>query len=289
MKRRDLLHLAMAAGASSVSTSSTLSAVQNPNSRIPPIIDTNVHLFRWPSRRLPLDETESLVEKLHSLGVTSAWVGSFDAILHRDLGAVNQRLDETCRRYRVLRPIGSINPHANGWERDLRQCHEIHNMPGIRIYPNYHGYGLNEDCFQALLGAATQAGLFVQIAASMEDVRTQHPMMLVADVDLTPLPEVVASVDGARVQLLNHRLTGSLLQRLVPIDGIYFDTARVDQTDGIRTLLKAVRPGRVVYGSHAPFLIPEAALIRVAESRLTDNEILAVLSSNATALAGETS
>ena len=44
------------------------------------MIDTNIYLFRWPTRRLPGDETAKLVEKLRSRGVAQAWAGSFDAL-----------------------------------------------------------------------------------------------------------------------------------------------------------------------------------------------------------------
>ncbi|MGV2337682.1 MAG UNVERIFIED_CONTAM: hypothetical protein LVR18_27560 [Planctomycetaceae bacterium] len=33
------------------------------------IVDTNISLFRWPFRRLPLDDTQELCTTLHSLGV----------------------------------------------------------------------------------------------------------------------------------------------------------------------------------------------------------------------------
>ena len=48
----------------------------------PFIVDTNVGLFQWPFRRLPLDRMEKLVSKLQSLGVAQAWAGSFEGILH---------------------------------------------------------------------------------------------------------------------------------------------------------------------------------------------------------------
>ena len=56
------------------------------------MIDTNVYLSRWPFRRLRGDEPGELVEMLRRVGVTEAWAGSFDGVLHKDIASVNARL-----------------------------------------------------------------------------------------------------------------------------------------------------------------------------------------------------
>src|SRR6266576_5775315 len=118
------------------------------------LIDTNVTLSRWPYRRLPLDETGKLVEKLRKNGVIEAWAGSFDGLLHKDLASVNSRLADECGRHgqKILKPFGSINPMLPQWETDLRKCHEQHHMAGIRLHPNYHGYKLEDSRVCRLLG-----------------------------------------------------------------------------------------------------------------------------------------
>ena len=50
-----------------------------------PLIDTNAHLFRWPFRRVANDTAPALVTKLKQLGITEAWAGNYDALLHCDL------------------------------------------------------------------------------------------------------------------------------------------------------------------------------------------------------------
>ena len=245
------------------------------------IIDTNVSLFHYPFRRLPLDEPDKLVARLQELGVTEAWAGSFEAILHRDVSSVNRRLMETCSRYEILKPIGAINPTLPGWERDLADC-QNHRMTGIRLLPNYHGYSLEDPRFRKLLEQATGAGMFVQIAVSLEDLRTQHEKLSVPDVDLSPMKEALARVKGARVQILNHRGRGKALTELAKINGVAFDTARLDGTNGIPGFLHKVFPKGLMHGSHAPFLIAEAALIRTHESgQMEPGELRKVLSGNA--------
>jgi predicted TIM-barrel fold metal-dependent hydrolase len=281
MNRRDVLSLGVAAGAAStvlsamVQSADALTGFQ--------IIDSNISLFQWPFRRLPHDNPTALVDKLRSLGITQAWAGSFEAILHRDIAGVNQRLVAACESRPELIPIGSINLELPGWKYDFARCVAEKKMPGIRLHPGYHGYTLADPRFVQLLASATSAGKFVQIAATLEDNRTQHPKLRVPDVDLTPLPKLMSEIPNARLQILNARLRPPLLAQLAKTPGVFFDTARVDGTDGIPKLAHSA-PGQVLFGTHAPFLIPEAALIRVHESGvLNEARLRAVYANNAEA------
>ena len=284
LNRREILRLAASAGATTAFLPGNARAADDGQSAGFRIVDTNVSLFHWPFRRLPLDETDAMVRKLQTLGIGQAWAGSFEGILHRDISGVNERLISACRRVPELVPIGSVNPALPGWESDLQRSIE-HGMPGIRLHPNYHGYSLDDARFAELLKRTTAAGQFIQIAASLEDGRTHTDLVRIADVDLSPLPTLMPTVPGARVQLLNHKLRAPLLRQLASTPGIYFDTARVEATDGVPQLVKSVPSGRVLFGTHAPFLIPEAALIRTHESGLLDASALrAVLAGNAGSL-----
>jgi len=84
-------------------------------------------------------------------------------------------------------------------------------------------------------------------------------------------------------------LRGSQLEPWKRLNKVYFDTARVEQTDGVAMLLRAVGASRVMLGTHAPFLIPEAALVRCCESELSDTEIRSVVTESASLLRDELS
>ncbi len=276
INRRDVLQVAAASGAASL-VAAHVDAAGEGEHRPLAIVDTNVSLFHWPFRRLPLDVSEKLVQKLRSLGVTQAWAGSFEGVLHRDMATVNRRLTRACSQYPELVPIGSVNPLLPDWENDLQRCFQEHDMPAVRLHPNYHGYPLTDPRFARLLQITTAAGRFVQVATLMEDTRTQNPLVRVADVDLEPLVDQVKRVRGARVQVLNWRPRSPLLEKLARVPGIFFDVARVDSTDGVPQLVSKVAAGRVLFGSHAPFLVPEAALIRTHESGQLDLASLEML------------
>src|SRR5947207_1341360 len=145
------------------------------------IIDTNVYISRWPSRRVYGDEPAELIELLQKNGVIQAWAGSFDTLLHKNIGALNSRLTEQCRQHGggILVPFGSINPKLPDWEEDVRRCHEQFRMPGIRVHPTYHDYTLMDPAFLRLLQVAAERALLVQIAAWMEDERCPNPLLRV--------------------------------------------------------------------------------------------------------------
>lgn len=251
-------------------------------------VDSNAHVGQWPFRHLADADLSSLTLKLKRLGFAQAWVASFDAVLHRDIAGVNARLESICRgsEHPLLIPFGSINPNLPDWEEDLRRCHEVHQMAGIRVYPGYHDYSLSSPGFERLLSLATRRGLLIQVALSLEDTRTQHPRMRVEDVDPHPLPALLTRHPNARLMLLNARLTPQAIRDLAECPQIHFDTARIDGTNGVANLARATSPQRVLLGTHNPFFIPEANLIKLYESDLSDTELGQVMRANAMRLLG---
>ena len=231
------------------------------------MIDTNVYLSRWPFRRLRGDETPELVAMLRRAGVTQAWAGSFDALLHRDVAGVNARLEDECRRHGdgLLLPFGTVNVSLPDWEEDLRRCHEVHRMKGIRLHPTFHGYALNDPAFLPLLRGAAERGLLVQVVVRMEDARTHHPLLRVADLDPSSLASL--AIPGLCLMLLNASR---------PPSGVAFDIATIERAAG----LAQAALDRACFGSFAPFFILESAVLKLKESAVD----VAALDANAAKL-----
>ena len=253
------------------------------------MIDTNVHLSRWPFRRLPGDETPDLAARLRAHDVKQAWAGSFDGIFHKDLAAVNERLDAECRTHGrdFLVPFGSVNPMLPNWEEDVRRCHEVHRMPGIRLHPNYHGYTLAHPAVASLVRQAAERALIVQVAISLEDTRTQGPLVHVPPVDGAPLLDLVRKTKGVRLMLLNWPRGVDEQEQAVPLaatGSVYFDISMVDGIEGLARLAKHVPISRILFGSHYPFFSFESAALKVQESGLGETEKQALVEGNARGL-----
>jgi len=264
----------------------------------PDIIDSNVHLFEWPFRRLKYARTEALIVKLRKHRITQAWAGSFEAVLHKQLNAINRRLAEECRTRGdgMLIPFGSVNPVWPDWEEDLRRCHEQYRMPGLRLYPAYHGYALDHPEFVRMLNVAATRDMLIQIAMRMEDERVHHPAIDVPLVNASPLPDVLKKVPKAKVQLLDSTgpLLGNNVPSLVRETQITFDIAATEGNGGVGRLIAGTNPSyrgaipveRLVFGSHAPFFPCESALLKLFESPLSREQLEKLMSANARRLIG---
>jgi predicted TIM-barrel fold metal-dependent hydrolase len=249
------------------------------------LVDVNVYLARWPFRRLPADESPALVSRLRSQGVEQAWAGSFEALLHRDVAGVNARLAEECRCHGagLLVPLGTVNPKLPDWEDDLRRCQQVHKMPGVRLHPNYHGYQLDDPALGRLLDLAAERNLVVQIARTMEDERTQHPLVQVPHVDVAPLVDHARRLPKLRIVLLNgfRTIRPEVVDRLASAGNVWFDIAMLEGVGGVSKLVTQTSADKIVFGSYAPFFNFESALLKLRESPLGGVERRAIAAENA--------
>jgi uncharacterized protein len=264
------------------------------NSPNPDIIDTNVNLFAWPFRRMKYWETSSLVAKLHQHHITKAWAGNFEALFSKSISEVNARLAEECRinGKGMLLPFGTVNPAWPDWEEDLRRCHEVYRMPGIRLYPTYQTFDLNHIEFPRLVSEATNRRLIIQIVGDMEDSRVHHPIVLTREVSFEPLIDIMKKIPQAKVQLLswNERVNSELLKKLVSDTNVVLDISWLESAGGLGRLIEGntwsgprtpVPMDRLLFGSHAPYFPVEASLIKLFESPLTLEQMKAVMNLNA--------
>jgi uncharacterized protein len=287
MARRDFLKLTLAA--TNLAVIGSVNDAQAAGNKTG-LIDVNVNLGRWPLRHVRGDDTSALATMLRHQSVIQAWAGSFDGLLHKDIGAVNTRLAEECRRHGrgLLVPFGSINPKLPDWDEELRRCAEEHRMPGVRLHPNYHGYKLDDPDFAKLLRLATELRLIVQLVPVMEDERMMHRLMRVEPVDTAPLVNLVKQTPGLRLVLLNalKTLRGKPLVDLVAAGEVYVEFSMLEGVGGVEKLLAQIPAERVLFGSYAPLFYFESSLLKLQESPLNAEQVRAIRYNNAQRLLG---
>jgi predicted TIM-barrel fold metal-dependent hydrolase len=282
----------LATSLAGVAATSLSSAFAAETKTAPGIIDTNINLFDWPFRRLKYRDTKALVAKLKKHRVTQAWAGSFEALFSKDINGVNERLAAECKQHRgFLIPFGAVNLAWPDWQEDLRRCHEIHKMPGIRIYPGYQPFDLAHPDIESLLKMTAQHDLILQIVFGMEDPRVFHPIINVAPVTLRPLFKNLQSTPNAKIQLLHFPNTpqGDDLAQFLKYPNTCVENSRFEGNGAIARMLGTMEGlasarasiDRILFGSHAPYFPIETAILKLIESPLDLAQIDAITNRNA--------
>jgi predicted TIM-barrel fold metal-dependent hydrolase len=222
-----------------------------------------------------------------------AWAGSFEALLSKDMSGVNTRLADECRTDGpgFLIPFGSVNLAWPDWEEDVRRCHEVHKMPGLRIYPGYQPFDLDDPGLDTLVKMTAERGLILQVVFGMEDPRVYHPIINVGPVTFAPLLKAVGSTPNAKVQLLHFSgsTAGDALAEFMAKPNTLMDISRLEGNGAIGRMIGSITGlpsarvpvDRIVFGSHAPYFPVETALLKLMESPLDAQQLQAIMQGNA--------
>lgn len=247
------------------------------------IIDCNANLGNWPFRRMSYNTPEALLERLGRVGIERAWVTLLDAVMLKNVGAANPWLAELVAGREALTPVGSVNPTWPAWERDVAECAEL-GFAGVRVNPNYHGWELAGGELRALLSAAGELGLFVEIAVRMTDERHHHPLVMVPPTSLGGLapiagdhPEVPIIVANAKQGDLGPLGPGAQLPA-----NLYFEMSHFESVGGVQTAAESLGVGRILFGTHAPYYYPESSHLKVfQECAFPEEDLAAITHGNA--------
>jgi predicted TIM-barrel fold metal-dependent hydrolase len=263
------------------------------SSEAPGIVDTNVNLFDWPFRTLKYRDTKALVAKLKKHRIIEAWAGSFEALLSKDMDGVNTRLAAECHEQGpgFLVPFGSVNLAWPDWEEDVRRCHEVHKMPGLRIYPGYQPFDLDHPALESLVKMTSERGLVLQVVFGMEDPRVYHPMINVGPITFHPLGQAIEKIPNAKVELLHFSGSGPSadLSQFMAKTNTVMDISRLEGNGAVGRMIGSVTGlpsalvsvDRLLFGSHAPYFPVETALLKLIESPLDAQQLQAILQGNA--------
>lgn len=262
--------LAASAGAAAVQLAQSARVANGAGSGLAvEIVDTHVYLGRWPFRQTPRNSAAETIASLRRGNVVQAWAGTFEGLLHKDVSGANARLAEACRREGdgSLVPFGSVNPTLPDWEEDVRRCHEVFKMSGVRLHPSYHGYTLADDRFVELLGLAANRKLIVQLVAQLDDEKHAYLRMPSATVDLSPLAASVGRFPGLGVTLHSGSkpFDDSQLDTLEATTNVYVDASAVAD-------LRKRSADRIVLGSCWPLGTIESAVNRAFDVAATEAE-----------------
>jgi len=122
----------------------------------------------------------------------------------------------------------------------------------------------------------------VQVAVRVQDERLHHHLAKVSPVDLSPIEGLAARFPTVPLIILN----ASNLEAARPFAhstpaNLFVDISHIEGIGGVGSLARSIGVKRVLFGSHAPFLYLESAVLKMLEADLSDVEKALIRGENA--------
>lgn len=247
-------------------------------------IDVNASLGNWPFRMLPNNTPDALLRLMDANGIEKAWVASFDCVLNREGKTANLALAEAVAPHLDrLTPFAAVNPAFPTWDADIDFYLDELGMAGIRTYPNYYGYGLDEACFGDLLDCARRRGIPLEIAVRVADERMHHPLVKVPAVEIPKFGRQLDRIGDAKIIFVNVRQSefAAVAKLADGNSNIFVEISHVEGVGGVGPLIERFGDRQVLFGTHAPLLYATSAILKLAEADITDAQRENVCSANA--------
>lgn len=231
------------------------------------MIDVNAYLGHFAFRQLRHATAEELLRLMDRKRIERAVVSSASAITYRNTQSGNEELAaEVKRRRDRLVPFAVINPAYADWRHDLRVCQEEFGMPGVRIYPHWHGYKADDTvCFDLAREAAARK-MPVSVPFRVEDRRQQSWLVDIPDISQQEAVALVKAVPEGRFILGNGSgFVSSELGRagLRPNYWIEISLLTALIANEIGQLIANLGEDRILFGTGMPFHYPDGAILKL--------------------------
>lgn len=231
------------------------------------IIDCNVGFGPWPFARFAEDTPARLAGLLTGSGIDHALVSSVEAVLYEEPAECNGELEKKLRRHAGLLAVPVVNPRV------ASAASIMSRQPAPKAYkliPNYHNYSLWDERAGALCSQAAARGVPVLIQMRVEDERSQYELMKVPGVPVNDVIGLARRIPGLTVVALCPYFEEAVTLAAAP--GVYVDISFTEILDTLRQLCDKAPSDKIVFGSHAPWLYPQAAAAKLRLCSISDSQ-----------------
>lgn len=249
------------------------------------LLDINSYVGHWPFKRLKYNTCATRLERMNTFGVELSVVSNLNGAFYKNTQSANEELYDELKSDRRFSnrfiPFAVINPIYAGWREDLETCVTQMGMKGVRVYPQYHDYGVDDASFVELLKMARDLGLPVAIDIRMVDSRQRswldipvfEPKEVKYDIitkewSLKNIIPIVKEVPDAKYIIVNLATSIDLDNEemmLIKKADVLFDTSgrsiRKDNT--LSELLGRFGKEKFAFGTHSPILDYLTGLLRI--------------------------
>lgn len=234
------------------------------------LIDSNAYIGHWPFRYRRFHTCEALLdERMEEFGVDISVISNMNGIFYKNTQKANEELYKEINSDKKFNdrfiPFAIINPIYNGWKDDFTICRQQYGMKGIRLYPKYHGYDLNNPHCIELVKMARDHGMPVAFTLRMVDSRPSSWHDIEEEWSLSDVLPIIKEVPDAKYMILNVANSTHLNKEETEIlkkAEVVLDTSG-RSTNNLVELIQTYGAEKFVFGTHSPILDYCTGLLRI--------------------------
>lgn len=234
-------------------------------------IDINCLLGNWPFRKIRKNKFEDLKAVHRQNGIDYGFVSSLNSIFYNDPFEGDIELHEIIKDT-SYKHILTVNPLIPGFADDVKQGMELFNIKGVRIYPGYHDYKLDNKYLDELCNLLLENKLPLFISMRMDDERANY-LMHPENINISDLSRFLARHPENTFVLLSIRV-GEVLSIKEIINSrknVFLDTSGLkDWLFVIEKTTKDVNHHRIVYGSNHPLYCLKSTFLLIEKAEIED-------------------
>jgi len=247
------------------------------------IVDVNVSLGTWPFQKFALNTPGQLARHLKKEGIAAAWVSAIDSVLYPDPDVYDETLFQKLRRHKSLRFVKTVNPTLANWRESLEHWVRERGIRAVKLFPNYHQYSLKDERVSEMMTAARAHRLVVLVQMRLEDERSHYPLMQVPGVACEEVIRLARAFPRVPfIALCAYFAEAGPVARAGR--NLHVDLSFMETVDTLKTALKSIPAGQVLFGSHTPFLNTRSALMKLELARAGRRQLRMISSGNAARL-----
>jgi uncharacterized protein len=247
--------------------------------------DVNCMIGHWPYRKIAKNTFEDL-KKLHSdNGISSGYVSSMNSIFYNDPFEGDEELHEIIKGsgyHHVL----TINPMLPEAYRDIEKGITRFDIKGVKIYPCYHGYELDDSKLEIICETLRKYRLPLFIVLRLEDERLNH-MVKPSKIKQDELSRFINRNKDLKIVILNVNIY-EVLELKNDINknaNVFFDISGLKgPLFPIEKLLEAIDVEKVLFGSLHPLYCFKSTQLNVEKAEIEEKAKEKIMGGNIEAL-----
>ena len=242
------------------------------------IIDLNAWAGHWGT--FPIEgEVKQVRAALQAVGVEHIFLSPRHAAWCHNPHLCNELVYQAATEDKSIHAVPVLDPTIPSWREEMQRAAKGQ-VQWIKLLPAYSQFNLDQA--DELLAAAGKARIGVIVQTRIEDPRRQHPLTQVPDVPIRMIAEAARRHPGVIFVIGGGSWSGisEVKRELSLFSNLFADTSQLDGTNSVQSLVESGLESKLLFGSHAPFFVPLAAIARVIND-LDNTSAAAIFSRNA--------